>query len=428
MPELSKEVRHEIRTGLGIKHDSVRAKALEEMRKEVYTPRGARSVLEELANVKKQEVTEKVIHASLKNAFREVRSGAVVDGDVTRFANTEAEARRWHELHLRGIEGMPASDVGALARRMVEATNDMFKDPRLFASIPEAERVKAFGTIMNSEAYRTAVKTRLDAALLEAQRYDPSQLDAVVTAAETDLTTKEAAYKASPSDASRTAWEESLLALDAAKERRAKPYGGIEEVIQNIGKDALIEVLPTKITAAVDSYHTKEDAQKTETSTKAHDAMSRLSEAWKKRRINRSTFEEEMVVDKRKGNKLKRRMMRKGSEGVMEEILSSKKVNAETREAFAQLKKDKPEEYAMLKAQATSSALREYLNAGGRLSRRELKKIVKQGHEADLYQVVAMAMRGKNSPADVAANDLKIDDTVRKYLKETPIDRIKPAA
>ncbi|MCR4326460.1 MAG: hypothetical protein NUV52_02285, partial [Candidatus Roizmanbacteria bacterium] len=32
------------------------------------------------------------------------------------------------------------------------------------------------------------------------------------------------------------------------------------------------------------------------------------------------------------------------------------------------------------------------------------------------------------SPADVAANDLKIDDTVRKYLKETPIDRIKPAA
>ncbi len=426
MPELTPDVKKEIFTGLGIEAAGLNKSALKAMKEQVYKGVPPRDVLARLANVGQREVTEKVIDASLKNAFREVQAGAVVEGDVTQRDQAQQEAHMWHTLYLQGPEGLPNAEAQRVAQRMVEATADVFQDPDLFQTLPNQKVTEGILQIMNSQPYRDALKTRLDTVLLEAQGYDPAHLDAAVTDAEGKVTAAEAAYRVTPGDANlRSAWEQSLVALDRARERRATPYGGIGEMVRNIGKDALIEILPARTAAAGAEYETKAATAKTEAETKTRTAQPELAHAWKRRIINRRTMEESEVVDKARAKKLKKQLMRKGSEGLLEEVLRSKKVNGETREVFARLKTESPEEYALLKAKTAAAALKDYLEGGGKITKRELKKIVKKGHEADLYQIVAMSIRGKDSPTAVAANDLKIDETLVRYLKKTPIDRVK---
>ncbi len=410
------------------------------LRKEVWAGLSPTDALKRIANVGERTTVENHIKKTVPDAFVQFDAGtgtwikprtggnAQEAALATRLNHTQENLSMWHELHLRGSEGLTPTQNALLGTSLADASRQVFGSD-LFTGVPTNKIAEGLVTIINSQTYRDKVNDKLTAAFMKAGTFDGTALKTAYDTAVAEETAAKTAYTAAPladKPAKRNEWEQKMRVLDKAKKEMEDPAGALEAEIKNIGKDALLDILSAQIDTGSAKYADIETQEKTEHATTATSARNDiLKRVWKKRAIDKKTLVQTEVVNKGEAKKLKRAMMRGGSEAVLREVLKSGKVDQKTRDAFKRLQTESPEEYEKLKVQVAKDFMHDYLEDKGTLTMREVKKIIKKGHEADLYRIVAMAMRGKDDPASVAMNDLDLN-MLREHLTKTPIDRIKP--
>ncbi|PJE63454.1 hypothetical protein COU89_03265, partial [Candidatus Roizmanbacteria bacterium CG10_big_fil_rev_8_21_14_0_10_45_7] len=153
------------------------------LRKEVWAGFSPTDALKRIANVSERTTAENHIQKTVPDAFVQFDAGtgtwikprtggnAKEVALATRLTHSQENLSMWHELQLRGSEGLTPTQNASLGVSLADASKQVFGSD-LFNGVPANKIAEGLISIVNSQTYRDAVKDKLTAVFMKAGTFD----------------------------------------------------------------------------------------------------------------------------------------------------------------------------------------------------------------------------------------------------------------